>query len=196
MKNLGQIQQIVTMSEESDISYKFSAVQGEWAESTPLRRSCARINKRAINGTTAAAKGIAPAPSELSTTAPPIIPPTAFAILKAEMFAVAASSGAAFPYFMTRICIGGTLAKDATPKMKAAARNGHLNGATSPTTIRDATIAAGHRISERRRLASAVPPPSVLPMTRPKPTTTSTQVKSEALNPAIRAATGALEAAK
>ena len=30
------------------------------------------------------------------------------------MFAVAASSGAALPYFMTRICIGGTLAKDAS----------------------------------------------------------------------------------
>jgi pimeloyl-ACP methyl ester carboxylesterase len=114
------------------------------------------MNNSAANGTMPAAKGIALAPSELSTTAPPIIPPTAFAILKAEMFAVAASSGAAFPYFMTRICIGATLAKDATPKMKAAARNGHLNGATSPTTIRDATIAAGHRMSERRRFASAV----------------------------------------
>jgi hypothetical protein len=52
-----------------------------------------------------------------------------------------------FSVFMTRICIGGTLAEDATPKMKAAARNGHLNGAMSPTTIRDATIAAGHRMS-------------------------------------------------
>src|SRR5258708_38586298 len=121
------------------------------------------MKRRAIAGTIAAANGIALAPNELSTTAPPIIPPTAFAILKAEMFAVAASSGAAFPYFMTRICIGGTLAKDATPKKKAAARNGHLNGAASPTTIRDTTIAAGHRMSERRRFASAVRPPSVQP---------------------------------
>jgi hypothetical protein len=62
-------------------------------------------------------------------------------MLKAEMLAVAASSGAALPYFMTRICIGGTLAKDAMPKRKAAARNGHLNGATKPATIRDTIIA-------------------------------------------------------
>ena len=61
------------------------------------------------------------------------------------MFAVAASSGAALPYFMTRICIGGTLAKDAMPQTKAAVRNGHLNGATKPATIRDAIIVAGRR---------------------------------------------------
>jgi hypothetical protein len=66
---------------------------------------------------------MAPAPNELSTMAPPINPPSAFAMLKAEMFAVAASSGAAFPYFITRICIGGTLAKDAMPKTKAGAHS-------------------------------------------------------------------------
>ena len=102
----------------------------------------------------AAAKGMAPAPNELSTTAPPINPPSAFAMLKAEMFAVAASSGAALPYFMTRICSGGTLANDAMPKAKAAARNGHLNGAAKPATIKDTIIAAGHKISDRRRFAS------------------------------------------
>src|SRR5258708_19593890 len=94
------------------------------------------------------AKGMALAPNELPTTNPPINPPSAFAKLKAEMFAVAASSGAAFPYFMTRICIGGTLAKDAMPKTKAAARNGHLNGPTNPTTVRDTIMAAGQRITE------------------------------------------------
>ncbi len=87
--------------------------------------------------------------------APPINPPSAFAILKADMLAVAASSGAALPYFMTRICIDGTLAKDAMPNTKAAARNGHLNGATKPATIRDAVIAAGQRMSDRRRFAAA-----------------------------------------
>ena len=80
------------------------------------------MNSSAAKGTIAAAKGMALAPNELSTMAPPINPPSAFAILKAEMFAVAASSGAAFPYFITRICIGGTLAKDAMPKTKAFAR--------------------------------------------------------------------------
>jgi hypothetical protein len=69
------------------------------------------MKNRAANGTTAAGVGIALAPSELSTAAPPINPPTAFAILKAEMFVVAASSGAVVRYFMTLICIGGTLAK-------------------------------------------------------------------------------------
>jgi hypothetical protein len=54
------------------------------------------------------------APNKLSTTAPPINPPSAFAILKAEELAVATSSGTALPYFMTRICIGGTLVKDAS----------------------------------------------------------------------------------
>src|ERR1700675_4243280 len=93
-----------------------------------LRRSSDRMKRSATSGTMAAAKGMTPAPNELSTMVPPINPPSAFAILKAEMFAVAASSGAAFPYFMTRICIGGTLAKDAMPKTKAAVRNGHLNG--------------------------------------------------------------------
>src|SRR5882724_2113702 len=153
-------------------------------------RSCVKIKRSPIAGTIAAAKGMALAPNELSITAPPINPPSAFAILKAEMFAVAASSGAALPYFMTRICIGGTLAKDATPKTNAAARNGHLNGATKPVTIRDAIIAAGQRMSERRRFASAVRPPSVLPTRRPKPTITRTQVRSAALKPATRA-TGA-----
>src|SRR6266851_4381324 len=117
------------------------------------RRSCDKIKRSATNGTMAAAKGMAPAPNALSTMAPPINPPSAFATLKAEMLAVAASSGAAFPYFMTRICIGGTLAKDAMPKTEAEARNGHLTGATNPTTMRDRIIAAGHRMSDRRRLA-------------------------------------------
>lgn len=58
----------------------------------------------------AAANEMAFAPNELSTTAPPIRPPSALAILKAEMLAVAASSGAAFPHFMStaarlRLCV-------------------------------------------------------------------------------------------
>src|SRR6266704_6984955 len=63
---------------------------------------------------------MAPGPNALSTRAPPIMPPSAFARLKAEMFVVAASSGAAVPYFMTRICIGGTLAKEVMPKTKGS----------------------------------------------------------------------------
>ncbi len=60
-----------------------------------LRRPCDRMKKSATKGTMAAANGMALALNELSMTAPPINPPSALAILKAEMFAVAASSGAA-----------------------------------------------------------------------------------------------------
>jgi hypothetical protein len=72
------------------------------------------------------AKGMVPATSELSITAPPIIPANALAMLKAEIFAVAAISGATVPYFITRIWIGGTLTKEVMQKPKDAARNAHL----------------------------------------------------------------------
>src|SRR6202166_1832707 len=91
---------------------------------------------------------------------PPINPPNAFAISRADMLTVAASSGAALPYFMTRICIGGTLAKDAMPKTKAAVRNGHLNGATKPATgIDTLTLRAGRDAATLRNADNLRRPP-------------------------------------
>jgi hypothetical protein len=58
----------------------------------------------------------------------------------------------------------------------AAAANGIAlapNELSTNERVRDAIIAAGHRIRDRRRLALAVWPPSALPMTRPTPTMTS-----------------------
>ncbi|MNO04333.1 hypothetical protein D3C81_2253320 [compost metagenome] len=54
-----------------------------------------------------------------------MIPPKALAMLKAEMFAVAASSGALLPYFITRICSDGTFANEVTPNAKAATRKAY-----------------------------------------------------------------------
>jgi len=66
-----------------------------------MPRSCDRMKRSASAGTTAAANGIALTLNVLSAMAPPINPPSAFAILKSDMLAVAASSGATLPHFMT-----------------------------------------------------------------------------------------------
>jgi len=80
----------------------------------------------------------------------------AFAMLKAEMLAVAASSGAWPPKAITRICIGGTLANDVTPKMNAAARNGHFCVATNPTMSSEATYAIVRTTPPSTRSAAPV----------------------------------------
>ena len=56
----------------------------------------------------------------------------AFAMLNAEMLAVAASSGAWLPKIITRICIGGTFANEAKPK-------GHIihNAVVPPVVIEE-----------------------------------------------------------
>jgi hypothetical protein len=53
--------------------------------------------------------------------------------IKGRDVAVAASSGVAFPHFMTRICIGRTLAKQERPFK----RRDEPDDETKPTTIRD-----------------------------------------------------------
>ena len=93
-----------------------------------------------------AKNGIAAAPKVLSTTAPPINPPRALATLKADIFAVEASSGAAEPYFITRICMGGTLAKETIPKKNAATTNAHWLEATKPIMKRETIIAVGQKM--------------------------------------------------
>jgi hypothetical protein len=148
------------------------------------------MNKSATNGLTAAANGIALAPNELSITAPPINPPTAFAILKAEMFAVAPSSGAAFPYFMTphlhrrHIGEGCDSEGEGGGQERLCERcdesdddQGHDHRGR-PQDKRETQVRVGGAAAER--------------VARPRPTMTKTQVRCEALKPAMRSATGAM----
>lgn len=87
-------------------------------------------------------------------TVPPITPPIAFATLKKMVLVAAACTGATAPYFMTRACIGGTLAKDTVPNKNAEATKAHRFDATKANTTSEAIVAMSH--SMRERLQSAL----------------------------------------
>ncbi len=123
---------------------------------------------------------------------PPSQAPRAFPTLKAAMLIAEAIVGASPPYFITRVCRGGTVAKPKPPSKAIAMIVGIRWPATKvkPTRMAVRAISAANMVPSRCR--SAALPPTRFPANRPIPKISSSHGTVAVANPETSVTSGAM----